>query len=336
MRNVIRWRGRWIGYGLVIALLHIIGIVWVLVAARANPALGPLGLIAYTLGLRHAFDVDHIAAIDNTVRKLVYENRNPLGVGFFFSMGHSTVVFAVTSVTVLSVQRIQEVWPRLHEIGSIIGTTVSGGFLLLIGCVNLWMMMDILRLLREHSRQDKMSELVTSLHHSGMLTRLVQPLLNSVRRSWHVYPLGMLFGLGFDTASEVMLLALSAGAVHSSASVADILVLPVLFAAGMTLMDTADGVFAAKAYQWASSTPLRKVYYNLTATGLAVVVALLIGVTEVAQALSGMMGLRGGFWDWLQNLDLSALGYVMVIVFGIIWAVFYGAWRWLVRAEGKA
>jgi high-affinity nickel-transport protein len=287
-----------------------------------------MGFLAYTLGLRHAFDVDHIVAIDNTVRKLVQQKQNPVGVGFFFALGHSTVVCLMAIVTALSVGWAQRELPQLRAIGGVIGTTVSGGFLLLIGVLNLIIWLDIFQIFQQIRRgQFDASQVEQLLLSRGLLARVAAPLFRFIGKSWHVYPLGFLFGLGFDTASEVALLAISAGAAASALPLAGILILPLLFAAGMTTMDTADGVFMTTAYTWAFATPLRKVYYNLTVTGLSVVAALLIGVVELGQVFSQKVGLSGPLWLKLQALDFGRLGYILVGLFVFTWVLSYGTWK---------
>ena len=325
----------WIGYGGVVFGLHLFGLLALLQAARAHPVLWGMGFLAYTLGLRHAFDADHIAAIDNTVRKLVRQGESPLGVGFYFSLGHSTVVFLMAIAIVLVARWTQQALPHLQTIGGLIGTTVSGAFLLVIGLINLFIWIDIYLIFREMRRGDHDAQaLELLLLARGLVTRVAGPLFRVINRSWHVYPLGLLFGLGFDTASEVGLLALSAGAAASALPVAGILALPLLFAAGMSLMDTADGVFMTTAYHWAFATPLRKVYYNLTVTGLSVVAALLIGLIELIQVLTQALGLTTGLWGWLQAPDFGWIGYLLVTLFVLTWSCSYGAWR-LLRIEER-
>jgi len=318
----------WIGYGGFIIVLHLLGFYFLFTAARHSPALWSTGFLAYTLGLRHAFDVDHIAAIDNTVRKLIQQRKNPLGVGFYFSLGHSTVVLLLAIATAFSVKWIQKEMPQMQEIGGVIGTIVSGSFLIIIGIINLIILDQLYKLFKQfrqgHTNSDEFERLLES---RGLITRLMQPFFKFIGKSWHVYPLGFLFGLGFDTASEIALLAISAGAAKASISFMGILSFPILFAAGMCLLDTADGMFMTTAYKWAFSTPFRKLYYNLTVTSLAVVAALLIGLVELSQVISSKAGLNGGVWDWLNHLDFSLLGYVLVILFVLSWTISYFLWK---------
>jgi high-affinity nickel-transport protein len=322
-----KWGSGW-KYFVFVGLLHLCGFLFLFSSAKSHPGFLGLGLFAYSLGLRHAFDADHIAAIDNTVRKLVQQKRNPLGVGFYFSLGHSTVVFCMAVVTAVSVHWAQENLPQLQEVGGMIGASVSGLFLLIIGLINLAVLFNLLKLFRQYREgrpdQDEFEKLLES---RGFFSRLLRPLYRLVSRSWHVYPLGFLFGLGFDTASEISLLALSAGAAKESLPLMGILSFPLLFAAGMTLMDSADGIFMTRAYRWAFSTPLRKLYYNLSVTALAVAAALLIGLVELIQVLSGKLGWEGKFWFWVQNLEFGQLGYLLVGLFLVAWLVSVGVWK---------
>jgi len=325
----------WIGYGGTVFALHVLGMLGLLQAARTHPVLVGMGFLAYTLGLRHAFDADHIAAIDNTVRKLVRQGESPLGVGFYFSLGHSTVVFALAVATALVARWAHQALPSLQAIGGLIGTTVSGAFLLLIGLINLFIWIDIYLIFQKmrwgHYDANALEDVLIS---RGIVARTASPLFRVINRSWHVYPLGLLFGLGFDTASEVALLALSAGAAASALPTVGILALPVLFAAGMSMMDTADGVFMTTAYRWAFATPLRKVYYNLTVTGLSVIAALLIGLIELTQVLAQALGLTAGLWGRLQALNIGWIGYALVTLFVLTWSLSYGAWK-LLRIEER-
>jgi nickel/cobalt transporter (NiCoT) family protein len=280
-----------------------------------------LGLTAYTLGLRHAFDADHVGAIDNTTRKLMADGQRPLSVGFWFSLGHSTVVFALAVLIVIGVRglggelRSDGSW--LHQATGVVGPLVSGSFLLLIGLVNLALLASIVRVARRlrHGELDE-RELEQALASRGAMTRVYRRATRTVRTPRQMYPLGVLFGLGFDTATEVALLVLAGGAALSGLPFYAILCLPILFAAGMSLLDTLDGACMCFAYDWAFSRPVRKVYYNLTVTGLSVAVALLVGTVE----LLSVLGLDGG-------LDLDAVGYVVVGMFLATWAAALAIWR---------
>jgi high-affinity nickel-transport protein len=295
-------------------------------AAAQHPAFLALGGLAYTFGLRHAFDADHISAIDNTTRKLLQDGRKPVGVGFFFSLGHSTVVFLIAAALGLTVKWVLEgvtgSGGRLRAIGSVLGSGISGSFLILIGVLNLLILLDIIRVYRrmkagEYDRES----LELDLTAGGFMTRIFGRLLRVIGHSWQMYPIGFLFGLGFDTASEVAILAISAGAAANGVPVVAVIALPLIFAAGMSLMDTADGAFMAKAYSWAFASPIRKVFYNLTMTSLSVFVALFVGVVELLQVLIQTLGLRSGVFGAIAGFDLiGRAGYFVVAAFILAWA----------------
>jgi nickel/cobalt transporter (NiCoT) family protein len=308
-----------------VALLHLVGwgMMLLLVAPRYPVMLG-LGGLAYAFGLRHAFDADHISAIDNTTRKLLQEGKKPLGVGFFFSLGHSSVVLlialALGIATQFVVRNVVSSNGQLKSVGGLIGTGVSGVFLILIGILNLIILVDIVRLFRrmkagEYDRNTLEHQLVAG----GLLTRLFGRLFKLITHSWQMYLVGFLFGLGFDTASEISFLAISAGAAAQHIPLYALISLPLIFAAGMSLMDTADGAFMAHAYSWAFSNPVRKVFYNLTVTALSVFVALFVGVVELTQLLVQQLGLRGGLWDLAGRLDFNFMGFVIVGAFLVTW-----------------
>ncbi|WP_199897040.1 HoxN/HupN/NixA family nickel/cobalt transporter [Halarchaeum acidiphilum] len=312
------------------ALLHAIGWgVLLLVVTPSRPGLLGTGVLAYSLGLRHAFDADHIAAIDNTTRAFLEEGRRQVGVGFFFSLGHSTVVAAMALALAVATGVAQAELPMLRDIGGLFGTVVSGGFLYVIGIVNLIVLVDLVRAFRRTRAADDADDdsLDAHLGDRGLLNRFVSRFYERIDRSWQLYPLGVLFGLGFDTASEIALLAVAAGAASSGVSVTGILVLPVLFAAGMCALDTADGAFMAYAYDWAFTTPTRKLYYNVTVTAISVVVALFVGTVELAQVLASTLDLHGAVWTALRTLSLGALGYAVVALFAVAWALSYGVWK---------
>ena len=319
-------RGRLAGLFGSVGLLHIAGWGLLLAYAANHPGFIWLGGVAYMLGLRHAFDADHIAAIDNTTRKLLQSGKKPLGVGFFFSLGHSTVVFLIAVALGLAVrwivQGVVADSGELRSIGGAIGTVVSGGFLVLIGILNLLVLLDIIRVYRGMRRGDYDSAaLERELTAGGLMTRLFGRLFRVIEHSWQMYPIGFLFGLGFDTASEVTFLAVSAGAAAQGLPFAAIMSLPLIFAAGMSLMDTMDGAFMAKAYTWAFASPIRKVFYNMTITSLSVFVALFIGVIELTQILIQVLGLHGGIYSVIATSNvLVYAGYVIVAAFVITWA----------------
>src|SRR3984957_9791134 len=267
------------------------------------------GILALTLGMRHAFDADHIAAIDNTTRKLMADGQRPMSVGFFFSLGHSTVVFALTVLLGLGLRAVDpRVHPGasgLHDVTGVVGTTVSGAFLYVIAALNVVVLLSIVRVSRDlpRGRFDD-GELERQLDQRGLMNRFFGPLARRVDAPWKMYPIGILFGLGFDTATEVALLVLSGTAVASGLPFYAILSLPILFAAGMSLFDTIDGCFMNFAYGWAFARPIRKVYYNITITGLSVVAAFLIGTIELFGLLPSEMNLRGSFWTFMSNFNI--------------------------------
>ena len=308
-----------------VGMLHVAGWGLLFAAAAGQPTILALGGLAYTFGLRHAFDADHIAAIDNTTRKLLQDGRKPVGVGFFFSLGHSTVVFIIAAALGLTVKWIVDGVAgnggQLKTVGGMLGTVVSGGFLVLIGILNLVVLLDIVRVyrrLKAGGYDDKSLEL--DLTAGGVMSRIFGRLFRVIRHSWQMYPIGFLFGLGFDTASEVAILAISAGAAAKGLPFVAVIALPLIFAAGMSLMDTADGAFMAKAYSWAFTSPIRKVFYNLTMTSLSVFVALFIGGVELMQALIRAFGLKGGVFNAIASFDLiGRAGYFIVAAFVLAW-----------------
>jgi high-affinity nickel-transport protein len=301
-----------------VGLLHLAGFGLFAWYVDANPALLGLGTLAYTFGLRHAFDADHIAAIDNTTRKMLHDGKKPLGVGFFFSLGHSTVVFGLATGIALGAATVKAKLPTFQHVGGPIGTGVSGTFLLAIGVLNLLVLIDVVRIFRA-MRTGELDEerLEERLMDRGLMSRgILKRLGNRIHSSWQMYPLGFLFGLGFDTATEVGLLALSAGAAGKHLPPGAVLALPLLFAAGMSLLDTADGAFMTHAYGWAFANPVRKLYYNITVTALSVTVALGIGGAELIQIVAKAA--------WL---DLNMLGIFVVGLFVVTWAAAAVIWK---------
>jgi high-affinity nickel-transport protein len=322
-------------FGGAVLFLHVVGIALLLVYASDYPVLQGLGWTAYLFGLRHAFDADHISAIDNTTRKLMADGKRPLGVGFFFSLGHSTIVFSLAVGLALAARSVNAEVPTFQHYGGYIGASVSGVFLWVIGIVNLLVLLDIVRIAKRMRRGEfDQQELEERLLARGLMSRFFGRLLAFVEDSWRMYPVGLLFGLGFDTASEVGLLALSAGAASKEIPVGAIVALPVLFAAGMSLMDTADGAFMSHAYGWAFSNPVRKVYYNITVTSMSVAVALFVGSVELLQVMAARLALTGGVWDTLDGLDFETLGYGIVALFLAMWIGSYLIWR-LARIEER-
>ncbi len=321
-------RRRLRGFGAAIAALHVVG--WGLVALYAprHPVLAGLAVLAYSFGLRHAFDADHISAIDNTTRKLIADGERPLGVGFFFSLGHSTVVFGLSLGLVIATAAVHHADPTLAVYGGLVGTGISGAFLWLIGALNLVVLVGIVRIARGTQRQHlDEAALDAQLTQRGLMSRICGKRFRLIRRSWQMYPVGLLFGLGFDTATEVGLLAITAEVAGHLPPLA-IVALPTLFAAGMVMMDTADGIFMSRAYGWALATPARKVYYNLTVTSLSVLVALAIGTVELLQVAGRELGWSGGFWRLVQALNFNTMGYAIVGLFVLVWIGALAVWKW--------
>ncbi|WP_445189433.1 HoxN/HupN/NixA family nickel/cobalt transporter [Pseudonocardia sp. Cha107L01] len=334
-----------------IALLHIVGfVVLFAVVVPANYSLGTtgvytagIGLLAYTFGLRHAFDADHIAAVDNTTRKLLGERTEsgprPLSVGFWFSLGHSTIVFGLTFLLSIGVRalagQVEDDGSQLHSVTGIVGASVSGVFLWILGILNLVVLIGIIGVFRRmrHGHFDE-QELEEQLNKRGFMNRFLNGLTKSVRKPWHIYPVGVLFGLGFDTATEVGLLVLAGGAAAFNLPFYAILVLPILFAAGMSLMDTTDGVFMNFAYGWAFAKPVRKVFYNITITALSVAVALIIGTIELIGVLVDQAGIQSGPLFDIASIPLDLAGYAIVALFVLAWLVAFAVWK-VGRVEEK-
>ena len=322
-----------------IVFLHVLGASLLAVAAMRHVGVSGTkmigvgtGVLAYTLGMRHAFDADHIAAIDNTTRKFMSEGKRPLSVGFFFSLGHSSVVFALTVLLGLGARalggQVRNAHSPLHHYGTLVGTVVSGGFLYLIATLNLIILVGVVRLFVE-MRQGRFddSQLEKHLNARGFMMRFFGPLARSIDAPWKMYPLGVLFGLGFDTATEVAFLVLAGTSVAAGLPLWAILSLPILFAAGMSLLDTIDGSFMNFAYGWAFSKPVRKVYYNITITGLSVFVAFFIGTLELAQVFATQLHLTGGLWNYAARFDINRAGFIIVGLFVAVWAGALALWR---------
>jgi nickel/cobalt transporter (NiCoT) family protein len=291
-----------------------------------------VGITAYTLGMRHAFDADHIGAIDNTTRKLMSDGQRPLSVGFFFSLGHSSIVFGLAAAFAIGIRGLSGAVSNddssLHQATGLIGPTVSGSFLFLIGILNLIILVGILRVFRRMREGEfDEEELEHQLNSRGLMNRFYGRATRAVKKPWQMYPLGLLFGLGFDTATEIALLATAGTAAAGGLPLYAILCLPILFAAGMSLLDTIDGAFMNFAYGWAFSKPVRKVFYNITITGLSVAVALLVGTIELMAVLADKLSLTGGVWDFVANLDLNLVGYAIVGLFVLTWIIALSVWR---------
>jgi high-affinity nickel-transport protein len=328
------------GTSIVVVLLHVVGWgVLVLAVAPHHYRLGSagvlgvgVGLTAYMLGVRHAFDADHIASIDNTTRKLVGEGTPSVSTGFWFSLGHSSVVFGASLLLALGIRGVAGVVQNgdsgVARALGLVGTIVAGVFLLLIGLMNLVAAVGIARVFRKmRSGEFDEAELEHHLHNRGFLARLLARVTRRVSKPWHLYPVGLLMGLGFDTVTQVAFLVLAAGTAAFALPWYAILVLPVLFAAGMSLFDTADGVLMSRAYGWAFLKPVRKVFYNLTVTLLSVAVALVIGVLVLAGLIVDRLDIRSGPLSWAGSLDLGYVGFAIVGLFLVAWAVAVLVWR---------
>jgi len=297
-------------------------VVWTatFLTSFSYPFFLPIAFLAYSFGLRHAVDADHIAAIDNSTRKLMQSGARPVAVGLFFSLGHATIVVALSLVVAASAAAISNL-PSLRATGQIIGTSVSAGFLLLIGIINLIVFLDLYRLFRRVATGGHYDEatLEDYLNNRGLLARFFRPALRLITKSWHLYPLGLLFGLGFDTASEVALLGLAATSGASHVPLWGIILLPLIFAAGMSLVDSTDGVLMLGAYGWAYVRPLRKLYYNLSITLASVLIAFLVGGLEALSVIGQQFGLTGGLWSLTADLNMGLLGVGIVGLFLLSW-----------------
>jgi high-affinity nickel-transport protein len=315
-----------------IAVLYIVLIAinlavwaWALIAFRDYPLLLGTAFLAYGFGLRHAVDADHIAAIDNVTRKLMQDGKRPAAVGFFFSLGHSTIVLGASFLIAATAAAMQSRFDAFKSTGELIGTGISSLFLFAIAIANLIVLRQIVAAYRRARRGEHISEtdLNVLLSRGGLLSRLFRPLFNLVRSSWQMYPIGFLFGLGFDTATEIGLLDISAVEAAKGLSIWSIMVFPALFTAGMALVDTSDGVLMLGAYGWAFRNPLRKLHYNVTITFVSAVVALLIGGIEALGLIADRLGLEGGFWRAVGALNdnFGALGYAIIALFALSWLV---------------
>jgi nickel/cobalt transporter (NiCoT) family protein len=316
-------RGKTIALYSVLIAVNIAAWAWAFLALHDNPILLGTAFLAYSFGLRHAVDADHIAAIDNVTRKLMQEGKKPLTVGLFFSLGHSTVVVLASIGIAITAMAFKDQMEEFHPVGGMIGMSVSAAFLLLIGAINLVVLINVYKAFRRVKNGGTYSEndLDILMANGGFFARIFRRLFSLIGRSWHMYPLGFLFGLGFDTATEVALLGIAAAQASSGLSMWSILIFPALFTAGMTLLDTTDSVLMVRAYGWAFVKPVRKLYYNMTITFVSVVVAVLVGGVEALGIIGEKFGLRGGLWDLIGalNEELEMLGYLIV-------AIFIGSW----------
>jgi nickel/cobalt transporter (NiCoT) family protein len=308
-------------YGL-LGCFNLAAWIWAFLAFHDKPVLLGTAFLAYTFGLRHAVDADHIAAIDNVTRKLMQEGKRSLSVGLFFSLGHSTIVVIASLIVYLTAAAVAKQFDAIKNVGGIVGTSISAFFLIAIALVNTVILRSVWQTFQEvrkggaYTNQD-----LDTLLGGGIMARIFGPLFRMISRPWHMYPVGVLFGLGFDTATEVALLGISAAAATKGLSVGTMAVFPVLFTAGMTLVDTTDGILMVGAYGWAFLKPIRKLYYNLTITFVSVIVALLVGGIEVIGLLKDQLNLTGGFWDLIGSLNdnFGTLGFVIIGVFVLSW-----------------
>ncbi|MGA8136749.1 MAG: HoxN/HupN/NixA family nickel/cobalt transporter [Pseudomonas gingeri] len=318
-------RARLFGIYGVLICINVIAWVWALLAFHDHPVLLGTALLAYSFGLRHAVDADHIAAIDNVTRKLMQEKKRPVSVGFFFSLGHSSVVVLASLGVALATSAMQDRMEGFKAVGGLIGTSVSALFLLIIALMNLVILRSIYKSWRHVRRGGAYvdDDFDLLLANRGFLARVFRPLFRLVTRSWHMFPLGFLFGLGFDTSTEVALLGISATQASQGLSPWSIMVFPLLFSAGMSLVDTLDGHLMLGAYGWAYMKPIRKIYYNMTITLVSVLVAVVIGTIEALGLISDKLELKGPLWDIVGNLNdhFGTLGYVIIGIFVVSWAL---------------
>jgi high-affinity nickel-transport protein len=307
-----------------------------------------VALTAWTLGMRHAFDADHISAIDNVTRKLMADGKRPLGTGFFFALGHSTIIFALgIGISIAARAFFGEVVDpngSVASVGGIIETTLSGGFLYLIAALNLVVLFGISRVFRDMRRglYDE-TELERQLQSRGLMYRFFGRFMRSISHTWQMFFVGLVFGIGFDTATEILLLAATAAAATAGLPWYAVLALPALFSGGMVLFDTLDGCFMNFAYGWAFARPVRKIYYNLVITGLSIAVAFLVGSIEIVGVLVQELHLHGGFWDFMANFDINRAGFIIAGVFVVVWTIALVYWRvgnvearWAIADAGTA
>ena len=318
-----RTRGKVVGLYAILVSANIAVWLWALAAFHDNAFLLGTAFLAYSFGLRHAFDADHIAAIDNITRKLMQEGRRPVAVGFFFSLGHATIVVALVLAIAPMTAAAQQHFAALKEIGGVVATAISAAFLFAIAAANIVVLAQICGVLRAVGKTGRMpgEDHDHGLPQSGPIARLLRPLFGLIGRSWHAYPLGLLFGLGFDTATEVGLLGLSAGQAAHGLSIWSILIFPALFTAGMSLMDTADSTIMVGTYGWAFVNPIRKLHYNVTVTFASIVAALVIGSIEALSLIGDKFALQGPLWRLVARLseNLGLIGYLLVAFFVVCW-----------------
>ncbi|CAI3956874.1 High-affinity nickel/cobalt permease (HoxN) [Commensalibacter communis] len=311
---------------IILAIINLGAWIWAFIAFYDSPTLLGISLTIYCLGLRHAVDADHIAAIDNVTRKLMQMNQRPVSVGFFFAMGHSTVVFIAAALVAIAANTLNN-FGSFQKYSAIIGTLVSSTFLLIIAIMNIYIFISIYKTYKRVKAGGNYidEDMDLLLNNRGFLSRLFRPMFKLVTKGWHMFPLGVLFGLSFDTATEVAMFGVSAAQASKGVPIESILVFPVLFAAGMSLVDTSDGIMMLKAYDWAFVKPMRKLFYNMSITLVSIIVAIFIGGVEALGLLADQLELTGFFWDWISALgsNFNDLGYAIIGLFIIAWLISY-------------
>ncbi|MGL5576827.1 MAG: HoxN/HupN/NixA family nickel/cobalt transporter [Sarcina sp.] len=327
MRNsAISWKVDALKYGAFIIFLFVCGLIFLATGVFKFPTLLGMGTISLTFGLAHAFDCDHIACIDNMTRKMVQRGGKTRGAGFFFSLGHSTVVMIMGVVTIFAVDWAKKAIPQFQVIGGVIGTIVSATFLILLAIANFVILKNMIKTFKS-MRNGTYTEESLERPDKGFINRSVNHILNIANKNWHIYIIGFLFGLGFDTATQIAVLATSATATAQGIPWTAVIAFPILFTAGMCLMDTLDGFFMSSAYQWVLTSPVKKIYYNITITSLSIIAAGVIGLIEVGQILAMQQGWNSGFGGWLQNLDFSKMGLTLAGMFVLVWAISLICWN---------
>jgi high-affinity nickel-transport protein len=334
MKDLLGWlpgdsrdlRGRIAGIYVLLLAVNVAAWTWALVAFHHFPLLLGTAMLAYSFGLRHAVDADHIAAIDNVTRKLMQDGKRPVGVGFFFSLGHSSIVVLASVAVAATAMTFRDKFAAFQRVGGVIGTLVSASFLLAIAVMNLGTLFNVhgtFQRVKSGRKCNFEDELNQVLRGRGALTRIFRPIFNVIRASWQMYPLGFLFGLSFDTATEVGVLGISATTAAKGLPIWSILVFPMLFTAGMSLVDTTDGIIMLGAYDWAFVRPLRKLYYNMTITFVSVVVALLVGGIEALGLISNQFNMSGSFWQAIDGLNnnFGTVGVAIIGIFVLCWVV---------------
>lgn len=327
MRNSsTNWKVDATRYGAFIIFMFACGGILLSTGVFKFPTLLGMGVISLSFGLAHAFDCDHIACIDNMTRKLVQEGGKTRGAGFFFSLGHSTVVMLMGIATIFAVNWAKQAIPQFQAVGGVIGTIISAVFLFILAAANFMILKDSIKTFNM-MKNGTYTEESLERPDRGFVNRSINRLLNIANKNWHIYIIGFLFGLGFDTATQIAVLATSATATAQGIPWIAVLAFPILFTAGMCLMDTLDGFFMSTAYQWVLTSPLKKIYYNITITTLSILAAGVISIIEVGQVLAMEENWNSGFWGWLQNLDFGMMGYTLVGMFILVWIISLVCWR---------